>query len=192
MWEKKFILINFIIGSFALIGLPWLSRYFSKDLLIEIFYNILNHNNPFIKDYYVLTLYETFLLKDFFYTDFSYNSLNFKDSIFSLIILNNDYFLNSNFNININMNFKNNEIKNSILMELLKNHYFSTTLQFNPINNNTDLLILSINFFLIIIAAIYTIIYSFKIIYFIWNKSYNGKVIYNKFFNKNFFVGTII
>ena len=187
MWEKKFILINFIIGSFALIGLPWLSRYFSKDLLIEIFYNILNHNNPFIKDYYVLTLYETFLLKDFFYTDFSYNSLNFKDSIFSLIILNNDYFLNSNFNININMNFKNNEIKNSILMELLKNHYFSTTLQFNPINNNTDLLILSINFFLIIIAAIYTIIYSFKIIYFTWNKSYNGKIIYNKSFNKTFF-----
>ena len=186
MWEKKFILINFIIGSFALIGLPWLSRYFSKDLLIEIFYNILNHNNPFI-EYYVLTLYETFLLKDFFYTDFSYNSLNFKDSIFSLIILNNDYFLNSNFNININMNFKNNEIKNSILMELLKNHYFSTTLQFNPINNNTDLLILSINFFLIIIAAIYTIIYSFKIIYFTWNKSYNGKIIYNKSFNKTFF-----
>ena len=190
MWEKKFILINFIIGSFALIGLPWLSRYFSKDLLIEIFYNILNHNNPFI-EYYVLTLYETFLLKDFFYTDFSYNSLNFKDSIFSLIILNNDYFLNSNFNININMNFKNNEIKNSILMELLKNHYFSTTLQFNPINNNTDLLILSINFFLIIIAAIYTIIYSFKIIYFTWNKSYNGKIIYNKSF-KTFFSKKLI
>ena len=190
MWEKKFILINFIIGSFALIGLPWLSRYFSKDLLIEIFYNILTHNNPFMESY-ILTLYKNFFIKDF-YTEFSYNSLNFKNSIFSLIILNNNYLLNSNFNINININFKNNEIENPILMELLKNHYFFATWQFDPINNNTNLLILSINFFLIIIAAIYTIIYSFKIIYFIWNKSYNGKVIYNKFFNKNFFVGTII
>ena len=75
---------------------------------------------------YILTLYKNFFIKDF-YTEFSYNSLNFKNSIFSLIILNNNYLLNSNFNINININFKNNEIENPILMELLKNHYFFAT-----------------------------------------------------------------
>ena len=72
-------------------GLPWLSQYFSKDLLKEIFYNILYYNNPSI-EYYAITSYETFLRKDFFNTEFLYNLLNFKDSIFSVKVLNNVFF----------------------------------------------------------------------------------------------------
>ncbi len=98
-----------------------------------------------------------------------------------------------NISINIDYNFYNNgnykKIDYNIILKKIYNFFLKreilNTLYINKpliknyynISNNEGILLI-IGFFLIIIAAIWTIIYSFKIIYYIWNKGYNGKTIY--------------
>jgi NADH-ubiquinone oxidoreductase chain 5 len=186
-----FIYISFFIGSYSLMGLPFLSGFFSKDLILETAFSFFEVNYFYI--YLVLLLSAIFTifysLKLFYFVFFNfpknsfifYNLISY-ESIFILVVL---FFLNL-LSIFSGYIFKDLFFGSGSYFFCFSIFYFFTGLN---IYNNFEYLFFLIKlipiFIFILILFLFFYFFRLKKKFYIYN--YNFFLSYVFFFNKKFF-----